>query len=417
MQFFSRLFILSVLFFVQQVHGQGCGERYFQKIFTKTLVTRNIYYGENLMSNGQLKKLHFDVYEPQDDTERNRPVLVMMHGGAYWSGDKNHGQCKFLGEDLSKMGYVVISPQYRYEPSFLSLLNEEKMVKAVARGTQDAKAIIRYLFKDVMESGNTWRIDTSMIFIGGASAGSFNALHATYLDENDELPAQWKQWIEEAGGIDGTTAAEGYPYKVAGVINISGALAKASILDNEHIPFLSVHDTGDPQIPFNTGQPYGIVLLPHVDGSNILHAKALELGIENPFYIIPGNGHTSYEEFGMRIQPMYDSTLYYIKQFMSGIYCRKYQPTGIIRHLQLADLKVYPNPSEGILFVRLPATGTPSSEYTLQLLDITGRVLRTEQIYTNTHMLDLSAFPAGVYQVVLFAEEQAWARASIQVVK
>lgn len=83
--------------------------------------------------------------------------------------------------------------------------------------------------------------------------GALNALHATYLDDQDTMPETWKNWIEEAGGTDGTTAAVGYPYKVAGVISISGALARASFLDNEHVPFLTVHDTGDPQIPFNTG--------------------------------------------------------------------------------------------------------------------------------------------------------------------
>ncbi len=411
----SLIFIFLVSFNI--LWGQNCGDRYTKNIFKETKVTRNIYYGENTMSNNKIKKMHFDVYEPKDDSSRSRMVLVMMHGGAYWSGDKNHGQCKFLGEDLTKMGYVVISPQYRYEPSFLSLLDQEKMVKAVARGTQDARAIIRYLFRDVMENGNTWGIDTSMIIIGGASAGAFNALHATYLDDEDVLPEDWKRWMEEAGGSDGTTAAVGFPYKVAGVISISGALAKASILDNEHLPFLSVHDIEDLQVPFNSGQPYSITTMPVVDGSNVLHAKALEVGIENPFYIIPGKGHTSYEEFGFRIQPMYDSTVFYIKNFMSGIYCKKYLTTGISQQQRLPVLYVFPNPSAGIFQIQIPNENLPLNNFKIRISDITGRTLRFESVTSSLHRTDLSSLPNGTYQLMILHEDIPVAAANVQLLK
>lgn len=417
MKIFFTIIILIAQFIVHDTFAQSCGERYHQKIFQKTKVTRNIFYGENYLSNGQLKKMHFDVYEPEGDTSRNRMVLVMMHGGAYWSGDKNHGQCRFLGQDLSKMGYVVISPQYRYEPSFLSLLDQEKMVKAVARGTQDAKAIIRYLFKDVMENGNTWGIDTSIIIIGGASAGAFNALHATYLDSEDILNEDWTRWIEEAGGTDGTTSAVGYPYKVAGVVNISGALAKASILDNEHLPFLSIHDIGDTQVPFNSGQPYSIQTLPEVDGSNILHAKAIEIGIENPFYIIPGNGHTSYEELGMRIQPMYDSTVFYIKEFMSNIYCRKYMTTHISTAPNLTELKIYPNPSNGIFILKVPTELHQYQQSKVVIYDHLGTIVHWENLEINNQSLNLNFLPNGSYQIILYQKDTPWAKGILQLIK
>lgn len=417
MKILSSLLLLICTLLLTEIQGQSCGDRYTRKIFNGTQVTKHIYYGENHLSNGMLKRMHFDVYEPKGDTSRNRMVLVMMHGGAYWSGDKDHGQCRFLGEDLSKMGYVVISPQYRYEPTFLSLLDQEKMVKAVARGTQDAKAIVRYLFKDVMENGNTWGIDTSLIILGGASAGAFNALHAAYLDEDDVLTEDWARWIEEAGGVDGTTAAVGYPFKVAGVVNISGALAKASILDNEHLPFVSVHDTQDPQVPFNTGKPYNIATLPEVDGSNILHAKALELGIENPFYVIPGKGHTSYEEFGFRIQPMYDSTVFYIKEFMSKIYCQKYLTTGIQQHKTLSTLSIFPNPGKGTFQLDIPMEFAKSTSCRMLVMDISGRIVKKEKISSQSHLLQLGDLANGTYQVVLTIDEQPQAIGSIQLLK
>lgn len=410
-------FIFVFLWMMQSsLQAQKCGDRYFKNVFEQTKVTRNIYFGENLTSKNKVKVMMFDIYEPENDSERLRPVFIMMHGGAYWSGDKNHGECTLLGQDLSKMGYVLISPQYRYEPTFMSLLDEEKMVKAVARGTQDAKAMVRFLFKDVMENGNTWGIDTSLIFIGGASAGAINALHATYLDDQDSLSDDWKTWIEEVGGIDGTTAAEGYPYKVAGVISISGALASASFLNNEHVPFLTVHDTKDPQIPFNTGQPYGITLLPMLDGSNVLHAKALELGIENPFLMIPGENHTSYENFGMRAQPMYDSTLTYIVNFMSDIYCKKQVVTSNSSQRQLLTLQIYPNPSIGNIQIEIPEKIQHLKNFNLLIYDNLGKLVLSKNIESSSS-INMANLPAGAYHLVLNHELELLGTASIQLVK
>lgn len=364
--------ILIFTFFSLALMAQ---ERYLDKIFNKVNVTYNIEFGENINAENKLQKLKFDVYIPDGDTSTNRILLIMIHGGAYWSGDKNHGECKLIGQDLGRMGYVIISPQYRYEPSFISLLDEEKMVKAVARGTQDAKAILRYVYKDFLENGNSFGIDTGMIFIGGASAGSFNALHAAYLDEADTLPGNWWQWINEVGGIEGNSGNPGYPSKMKGVVNISGALARASTMDNNHVPFVSIHNTKDPQIPFNHGQPYGIVLLPFVDGSNVLHQKANELGILNPFYIIPTEDHTAYENLGARVQPYYDSTVFYMTHFMYDIYRAERLTTGFRPLKNLPQLKVYPNPARGSIQFQLDAL-LENKVLQYDIFDMTGRLVQ-----------------------------------------
>jgi hypothetical protein len=411
----KNILIALVAFIYSTIHAQECGNRYYYRIFAQTKVSRDIYFGENLDANGKTKVLKFDVYEPFNDNNRKRIVLVMMHGGAYWSGDKDHGQCKFLGEDLSKMGYVVISPQYRYEPTFLSLLNEEKMVKAVARGTQDAKAMLRYLYKDVRENGNTWGIDTNLIFVGGASAGSFNALHAVYLDNDDELPQQWWDWINEVGGIDGNSGNPGYPAKVKGVINISGALARKEILNNETIPFLSVHDVGDPQIPFGTGKPYNIPSLPTVDGSSTLHAKAKELGLYNPFLIIPGNGHTSYEELGIRIQPNYDSTLKYVRDFMYTLYCGSRTITSV--HLsELSDITIYPNPSKGTFRINGSTDQTSAKNLQISIFNLSGSMMKEINQYQFGQEI-VADLPSGQYHLILTEGDRPLAKGSFHIVK
>lgn len=406
------ILLIYTLSVVTLTHTQECGGRYFYKLFAQTKVTKDIYFGENLDANGKLKKMKFDVYEPFNDNNKNRVVLVMMHGGAYWTGDKDHSECTFLGEDLSKMGYVVISPQYRYEPNFISLISEERMVKAVARGNQDARAILRYLYKDVRENGNPWGIDTNNIFIGGASAGALNALHAAYLDEEDELPQKWWDWINEAGGVDGNSGTPGYPTDVKGVISISGALARKESLNNESTPFLVVHDVGDIQVPFGSGQPYGIVTLPVVDGGGALHEKAVELGIYNPILVIPGDGHTSYEEFNQRNHPIYDSVLLYTKTFMYNLYCDSRTITSVTSHT-LDELKVFPNPSKGQFNIEWPQNiMTKNDQYLLQILDMSGRIIRSFRPDHQLQSISLDV-PSGQYEMMLFSGNEPVAKSSI----
>jgi para-nitrobenzyl esterase len=336
----------------------------------------------------------------------------MMHGGAYWTGDKDHSECTLLGEDLSKMGYVVISPQYRYEPNFVSLISEEKMVKAVARGNQDARAIIRYLYKDVRENGNPWGIDTNNIFIGGASAGALNALHAAYLDEEDELPQKWWDWINEVGGVEGNSGTPGYPTDVKGVISISGALARKESLNNESTPFLVVHDVGDIQVPFGSGQPYGIVTLPVVDGGGVLHEKAVELGIYNPILVIPGDGHTSYEEFNQRNHPIYDSVLLYTKTFMYNLYCDS-RTISSVTSRKLDVLKVFPNPSIGQFNIEWPQSiSTNTDQYQLHIMDMNGRIVRSFRPDQQLQSITLDV-PSGQYEMILFSGNEPLARSSI----
>jgi hypothetical protein len=398
----KSLYTLALLFFVVFQLSAQEGERYLDKIFNKVNVTYNTQFGENINSDNKLQKLRFDVFEPDGDTSRSRILLIMIHGGAYWSGDKNHGECTLIGQDLGRMGYVIISPQYRYEPTFLSLLDEEKMVKAVARGTQDAKAMLRYIYKDVLENGNTYGIDTSMIFIGGASAGALNSLHAAYLDVEDTLPERYWQWINEVGGVEGTSGNPGYPYKMRGVVSISGALARASMMDNNNVPFVSVHNTKDPQIPFNSGQPYSITLLPIIDGANILHQKALALGIENPFYVIPTEDHTAYENLGARMQPYYDSTVFYMTHFMHGIYAKQYQTTGIRDLKNLQTVKIFPNPSNGKFCFEIPTQIAASTSLSYEITDISGRKIQDGFFNGASNYFDISGnFSAGLYSFIL----------------
>lgn len=366
-----------------------CDDRYVEKIFRQVDITYNIDYGRNMNSRGISEPLKFDIYQPQGDTASLRAVLVMMHGGAYWVGKKNHAECTLIGQDLGRMGYVVISPDYRRENTPLALLSEELMIKAVGRGTQDAKAMVRFLYKSAKE-GNPYRIDTNKIFLGGASAGAFNALHACYLEDSDSIQAQWRQWLQDIGGLEGTTGNEGYSTRVAGIISISGALGDIRWMYNNTTPLTIIHNTRDPQIPYYYGQPYGIVLLPFLYGGGYIHPVADSLGIYNTFYSIPTEDHTAYEENGQRKQPYYDSTVYYMAHFMRHIMGCDAISTPIRQNV--VAFNIFKNNTIYNNSLYLSDNIVPTS---LLLYDMAGHLVFQTNMPTTT--LQLPALPVGSY--------------------
>lgn len=378
-----------------------CGERYKNKIFDSVKVTSGIHYGENYTSTGALKQLKFDVYEPVGDTLSQRAALIFMHGGAYWYGDEKHPECTLMGYRLAKMGYVVISPNYRLEPSILSLLSNENMVKAVGRGLQDTKAMIRFLDKDITEDGNTWRLDRENVFVGGASAGALNGLHLIFLDEDDNLDSNWKNWLEEIGGLEGNSGTPNYSTNISGVISISGALGDVDFMNNNTTPFVSIHNTRDPQIPFNSGHPYSIPALPIIDGANVLHTRALELGIKNPFYIIPTEDHTAYENLGQAVQPYFDSTVFYMTNFMRDIMgCN--EATGVFQNTNIPNLQLFPNPGNNYFMVKGENNKGISR---INIVDISGRIIQSELIEQLPQKIGTENINIGLYFIELIDNE------------
>lgn len=341
------LIFLSVIFYLS-ASAQCSYGRYNEKIFSQTKATKNILYHRAPLANGGMKNVLMDVYEPLGDTVTQRPLIIFMHGGAYWKGSKNDPSQVAMANEFAKMGYVYCNSNYRLELSPVSLLFPNMMLKAVARGVQDMKTLVKYFFYSARHEGNPFGIDTTKVFLCGSSAGAFNALHTVFLDEEDSMDPQWTAWMEEAGGGFGEFQFIDFGKKIKGVVNINGALGDKSYMDNNHTPFLSVHNIRDPQVPFNRGKPYGIESLMKVDGSNVLHAKASELGIYNPFYIIPDDGHTSYSDdiFNNVVQPYFDSTVYYMKEFFAKVLdvCNKEEVVTPVRNVDYLSLDIFPNP-------------------------------------------------------------------------
>jgi len=284
--------LISILFIFSYVKSQI---RYLDEIFDGITKTEDVIYGNApdlpfvfLFEWNTIDiDLVMDIYEPEGDTITNRPVIVFIHSGAFFTGNNETDDVVALSIASAKRGYIAVSMSYRLGLNIFSSYSGER---AVYRGVQDASAAIRYLREHHIDYG----IDYEKIFIWGTSAGSFIGLHLAFT-EDDERPTST---FGEGGDPDlGCINCEGNDYehdsKPNAVISCWGAIGDLNWIDhNNDTPTIMFHGTSDAVVPFNSGYPFTIdILLPFVYGSNLIHNHLNELNIENELYAEEGLLH------------------------------------------------------------------------------------------------------------------------------
>jgi arylformamidase len=133
-------------------------------------VVRDVAYG---LDNEQ----RFDVYLPPGTPLQNAPVILMVHGGGWYRGDK---AMKSVVENKVKhwvgKGYVFISTNYRLLPKAAPLEQADDVARALAI---------------VQRRADSWGGDPSRVILMGHSAGAhLVALLAAAPDKALRLGAQ-----------------------------------------------------------------------------------------------------------------------------------------------------------------------------------------------------------------------------------
>ena len=336
------------------------GYRYrYTGAFEEVEVDYDVPYGENINVGFVPEELVLDIYTPVGDTLDHRPLIIMAHGGFFVGGSNDGEDVVGLSEDLARMGFVVASMSYRLGVDIFAGDLQTEFVKAVWRGVHDSRAAVRF-FRQSMDFGNPYDIDTSRIFLGGVSAGGFIALHHAYVDDQAEIPAQIDVTDPGmGGGLEGLSGNTGYSSEVRGVFNIAGALQTADFLDlgyNE--PVISVHGTADQTVPYGEGEiVFAGSPIIDVDGSSVVHAKADELELEHCLITVDGADHVPH----VWDPSYYDLTLSSIAAKLSEWSCENYVPIcgeyDYTAESQLPEMEsfeplIYPNPasSQGRVF-------------------------------------------------------------------
>ena len=247
--------------------------------------------------------LDMDIYYPKEPAaDSRRPLLLLIHGGAFYNGDKQDIGYPEMGHYFAERGYVVASINYRL--GFLPLAPD--VDRAGYRALQDAHAAVCYLIANADE----FSIDTSNIFAAGTSAGAITALNLAFMQEKNR-PESTKEngvkgwvatvtktivdWIDKGiraigsifnqeWGINGESLCEALglnsdlgpinavsgpldrPFKIKAVVNMWGAVHDLSMLGNsKETSILSFHGDADHIVPYGHGYPFDNMLDPYVD--------------------------------------------------------------------------------------------------------------------------------------------------------
>lgn len=247
--------------------------------------------------------LDMDLYYPKTvAAQARKPLLLLIHGGAFYNGDKQAIGYPEMGRYFAERGYVVASINYRL--GFKPLAAD--VDRAGYRAVQDAHAAVCWLIDNADEFG----IDTACIFAAGTSAGAITALNLAFMQEENR-PATTrsggvKGWVSsttkrivgvvdqavqfiaglfdsdysldsdrickqlgldsDLGPINAVSGSTDRPFRIKAVVNMWGAVHDLSMLKNSpQTGILSFHGDADRIVPYAYGYPFNEVLDPFVD--------------------------------------------------------------------------------------------------------------------------------------------------------
>lgn len=227
------------------------------------------------MKSARMKPLDLDmdIYVPEGDLSEKRPLLMLMHGGAFFVGSKTapwHVEwCRYF----ASLGYVAVSVNYRLG---FKLVDKKEISLAEERALEDADTALAFLLarKDL-------RIDADRIFVAGTSAGAMTALRMAFRPR------------------------DGHP-RIRAIGNLWGAIHDLSLLEQASVPILSFQSVRDPVVPYAEGYVFPkLKWLPSklfyakMYGTYAIHQRALELGIRSEHHPVEDpRHHIQYDEEG-----------------------------------------------------------------------------------------------------------------------
>lgn len=238
-------------------------------------------------------ELTLDLYLPDEPAGR-KPLILFLHGGAFYVGDKREPAYLDFCRYFSSMGYITASMNYRMGFH----LGKGEIERAGYTALQDANAAMRFLVSKADEYG----IDKDRIFVAGSSSGSITALNLAFMTEKDrpESSHGGKGFFngKDLGTIDGSGNDIKAPFKIKAVANMWGAVTSTDILSNSKTDVVSFHGNADEIVPYEEGYPFrsageliSKMLSEKMYGSVCIDRSVKAKGRVSKFYSFAGEGH------------------------------------------------------------------------------------------------------------------------------
>jgi predicted esterase len=261
--------IFIVFYLIFDSNGQ---ERYISSVFDEIVVQTFTYSVKNGIN------YDLDVYRPELDSERKRPLMIYLHGGGFQSGTRNSPEIVAFCKKMAGYGYVVASISYQLtrkdkESAFgcdCKAVDKLNTFRTAVFDIQDAAFFL-------VQNRENIGIDPHKIILAGSSAGAEAVLNAAYSPPN-------------CYGLDSG------PVSYAGVIGMAGAIPDTIVIYNESaVPSLLFHGTDDNLVPYasaphhycNKDKPGYLIL----HGSATIAYKLAKLNVPYWLHTTCGGGH------------------------------------------------------------------------------------------------------------------------------
>ena len=298
--------------------------------------------------------LTLDLYSPEDSLSKH-PLIVFIHGGAFYIGDKGAETMTAWCRHFAQLGYVTASINYRmgFKP------NKTSIQQCGYCAVQDAHAALRHLTAHAEELG----IDTSFIFLAGTSAGAITALAtALWTPQNQPGFIADNNFESSLGPLQNSGNNETACFRIRAIANMWGAVYDLDELDKNTVPIISFHGTADNIVPFDKGVPFsslGEKLFDPMYGSHAIHEQLNRLQVRNEMYPLEKLGHGPYQDKKGHPNECY----FFIQQRMQEFFQKEISHVGPIRYvspqiytLDQNDVRIVHWKAEGGFIIRCEGT-------------------------------------------------------------
>lgn len=260
--------------------------------------------------------LTMDVYLPQNDTLKKRPLIMFIHGGAFYVGCKEDLPMQGWCSHYASLGYVTVSIDYRM--GFLPF--KRNIERAGYAAIQDAHAAMRYL----VENQSVYGIDTSMMFVGGTSAGAITALHLAFMTNETRPETSYNGMFDDnMGDIEHSGNLLNNTFSIKGVVDMWGAVCNIEMIDSKKIPVAAFHGDLDEMVPYGYDYPFTMIgpgcklLFNKMYGSSTIVERLLQNGIDkSKMYTLYNMHHSPHVDEGRELNEIF----YYIQDCMDPFF-------------------------------------------------------------------------------------------------
>lgn len=402
----KRLFLLIVFIFPLVVNAQRYRDVLFGAIDSTTIT-----YGRNVDFSGTMDALQMDIFSPHGDTVSNRPAVILVHGGNFTAGDRKELDLNLLCKALARRGYVAASIDYRlgfgivFQPKD-SVARRDSIIQETLRSMQDTKAAVRYMRANAGKYG----IDSNKIYVGGTSAGAIAALLTAYLKDSNQLhevAPEAGRLLAQVGGLEGSSGNAGHSSKVAGVINLCGALGRADWIQSGDPAIISMHGDQDRTIPYKHAEiVINIDFNFALEGSYLIDSVARSKGIHSALFTWKGKGHvpfaTSTRDMAevisfvtcnmyTLVNPSGDTTGCNTIEFDTVFTALPLFASGNVHNMEL-----YPNPSHDYINIVTDGNSGPLGTL-IEIRSMNGNTIKIFRQHSQSEKYYIGDLPKGIY--------------------